>query len=118
MLLGFVLFLSAQLFVGSVTKGDVNGDEKTNVLDALCTVNIILGEPCPEPPPIEDQICAADVNGDGEVNVVDVILIVNEILYPDDDWFVSSCESCPVITVGPYAHRIVFTISIFSFGIC
>lgn len=89
LLLGIVLFASAQYLIDTVTKGDVNGDGEINILDALGTVNIILVIIIE---PSEDQICAADVNGDGQVNVLDVLLIVNVILDPDDFRFVSSCD--------------------------
>jgi len=58
-----------------IVKGSVNGDQETNVLDVMRTVNIILGYLAPDP----WQSWAADMNNDGEVNVQDIILIINQI---------------------------------------
>ena len=58
------------------TKGDVNQDDKINVLDVLQAVNIILNviEPTPS------QFWAADCNDDGIINILDVVGIVNVVL--------------------------------------
>jgi len=92
LLIGLILFVSAQFTNEPITKGDVTNDGSVNVLDAYWTVMIILEIQLPDTSAMEEKMCAADVNGDGKINVVDVVLIVNEILYPDDDWFVSSCD--------------------------
>ncbi len=53
-------------------KGDINQDNKVNILDVQKLVNIILG--------IDTTTQAADVNSDGFVNVLDVQALVNIIL--------------------------------------
>ena len=56
--------------------GDVNGDGIVNVLDAVKTVQYILG--------LEeftaDQIIAGDINQDGGINILDIVQIINIIL--------------------------------------
>jgi subtilisin family serine protease len=60
---------------GDLLFGDSNCDGSVNVLDAITTVNFILGAN-PEPFCFDN----ADVNQDGIVNVIDVIGTVNIIL--------------------------------------
>ena len=81
------LYVSAQLFDDNRTKGDVNGDGIVNILDALRTVNIVLGI---QLPPTQDELWAADCNGDGPINIIDVLGIVNVVL--DIGTCVSSCD--------------------------
>ena len=57
-------------------QGDVNGDNRVNILDAILTVNIALGTHQPTP----NELSAADCNSDNEINILDVICIVNRIL--------------------------------------
>ena len=66
--------LGGSISVG--TKGDVNNDGHTNIIDAINAVNIILGVTVPT----AAQEWAADCNGDGVVNILDVLRIVNVIL--------------------------------------
>ena len=68
-------------------KGDANGDGVITILDAVKTVNIVLGIIAPT----LDQLCGADCNGpigncdgDGQVNIMDAIKIVNLILELDE----------------------------------
>lgn len=61
--------------VTSVVVGDVNGDGRINVADAVSLVNYILQKPS-----TNFVIGAADVNGDGQINVADVVSIVRVIL--------------------------------------
>ncbi|MBQ7873848.1 MAG: dockerin type I repeat-containing protein, partial [Oscillospiraceae bacterium] len=51
--------------------GDLNGDEKINVLDA----NLVRRYAAELEELDEKQLAAADVNGDGKVNVLDANLI-------------------------------------------
>ncbi len=53
-------------------QGDVNGDQKVNVLDVTTLINMIL-----KVIPTTD---AANVNGDEDVNVLDVTALINIIL--------------------------------------
>ena len=64
-------------------RGDVNKDGSVNILDALRTINIILGV---GNPPSDYENWASDCNDDGTVNILDVLGIVNEILG------ISECE--------------------------
>jgi hypothetical protein len=59
-----------------VDKGDVDGNGAINILDALITVNILLGIY----EATEEEITRADMNSDGTINVLDVIGVVNALL--------------------------------------
>ena len=87
LLTGFVVSVSSQMVSAQRERGDVNGDGEVNILDALQTVNILLGT---SPPPSEEDLWAADCNGDGGADVLDALGIVNFIL--GIDACVSSCE--------------------------
>jgi len=63
---GYDFFSTSQIL------GDVNGDEFVNVIDVICTVNVVLG--------IDSFVESADINSDGNVNVVDVVYLVDIIL--------------------------------------
>lgn len=58
------------------SRGDVNQDGRTNILDVLTSVNIILEVIQPS----ETQVWAADCTGDGRINIVDALGIVNVVL--------------------------------------
>ena len=66
---------SSTLTVNDALLGDVNGDTKISITDAVGIVNYILGNVSatflPE---------AADVNGDGGISITDAVKIVNIIL--------------------------------------
>jgi hypothetical protein len=57
------------------TPGDVNGDGKVNITDAVGIVNYLLGNP-------SDGFieAAADVNNDGSITITDAVAVVNMIL--------------------------------------
>ncbi|UCE19174.1 MAG: hypothetical protein JSV84_02165 [Gemmatimonadota bacterium] len=80
-------FVSAQLFDNDRTKGDVNGDGVVNILDAIRSVEIVLGI---QSPPSQDELWAADCNGDEQINVLDVLGVVNVAL--EIGTCLSSCE--------------------------
>jgi hypothetical protein len=61
--------------LSAILPGDANCDGLVNIIDAVVTVNFILGNN-PQPFCFEN----ADVNGDGQVNTIDVIGIINIIL--------------------------------------
>jgi len=59
----------------AVMAGDVNGDGKVSITDAVYVVNYVLQQPA------EDfQEKAADLNGDGKITITDAVQIVNIIL--------------------------------------
>ena len=60
---------------GSGIEGDVDGDEKVDVADVNCAINVILKIQEPEL-----YAGRADVDGDGKVDVADVNAIINIIL--------------------------------------
>ena len=59
-----------------IAFGDVNGDGRVNVADAIFLLRSIVGLVTLEP----SQFSAADVNLDGEVNVADAIVILRYIV--------------------------------------
>ncbi|UCE17790.1 MAG: amidohydrolase family protein [Gemmatimonadota bacterium] len=87
LLIGFVVSVSSQIMSGQRERGDVNDDGEVNILDALRTVNIVLGT---SPPPSEEDLWAADCDGNGEADVLDALGIVNLILGMGT--CVSSCD--------------------------
>ena len=95
--LGF--YVSAQLSDNTRVKGDVNKDGVVNILDALRTVNIILGV---QPPYNQDELWAADCTGDERINVIDVLGIINVIL--DLGTCVSSCTELDCDDRNPCTH--------------
>ena len=56
-------------------KGDVNGDGKVDITDAVQLINKILGNPVSP-----FYFFNADINDDGTININDAVLIVNIIL--------------------------------------
>ena len=67
--------LSATLIVSNIKLGDVNGDDKMSITDAVGIVNYILGNASSNFHPE-----AADVNGDNRVSITDAVALVNIIL--------------------------------------
>ncbi len=55
--------------------GDVNGDKKVTITDAVAIVNYILGQPSSD-----FDIRVADVNNDTKVTITDAVAVVNIIL--------------------------------------
>ena len=67
--------LSATLTVSNIKLGDVNGDDKMSITDAVGIVNYILGNASSNFHPE-----AADVNGDNRISITDAVALVNIIL--------------------------------------
>lgn len=65
---------SAKLSIDDVKMGDVNGDGRVTVTDAVCIVNYIH-----ERIPSVFIEKAADVNGDGSISISDAVNIINII---------------------------------------
>lgn len=65
---------SAKLTIDDVKMGDVNGDGRVTVTDAVCIVNYIHER---YPSVFIDK--AADVNGDGLITITDAVGIINMI---------------------------------------
>lgn len=66
---------SATLTVSNIKLGDVNGDDKISITDAVGIVNYILGNVSASFLPE-----AADVNCDGNITITDAVAVVNIIL--------------------------------------
>ncbi|MBQ9665949.1 MAG: dockerin type I repeat-containing protein [Bacteroidaceae bacterium] len=67
--------VSATLTISNTETGDVNGDGKVTITDAVAVVNYILGHAS-----AGFVSAAADVNGDGKTTITDAVAIVNMIL--------------------------------------
>jgi hypothetical protein len=65
-----------QVFVfnlhGSISLGDMNGDEVLNVLDIVILANLILSG--------DDSNTDGDLNQDGSLNILDIVILANLIL--------------------------------------
>ncbi len=61
--------------------GDVNGDGKVTIQDAMSIVNYIMGNPS-----TAFDISAADVNADGNITITDAVSVVNIILNSSADY--------------------------------
>lgn len=59
----------------SLFSGDVNGDGKISITDAVAIVNYVLGNP-----PAGFIAAVADVNGDGKIDISDAVKVVNIVL--------------------------------------
>jgi len=59
--------------------GDLNGDEKVNVLDVIRLVGMIIGR-IASPAPGSADFAVADVNGDETINIQDVVQMITSIL--------------------------------------
>lgn len=66
--------MSAILTLNNVTIGDVNGDGRVTVTDAVCIVNYIHKRI-----PSVFITKAADANGDGAITITDAVNIINKI---------------------------------------
>lgn len=55
----------------SATLGDVNGDGRINITDAVVLASYLIGDASDD-----FVIGAADVNGDGTINITDVVFVV------------------------------------------
>ncbi len=60
-----------------VATGDINGDGKTTIADAVLLINIVLGNTKPAEE-IDLRVC--DMNKDGQVNIADAIAIIDALL--------------------------------------
>lgn len=66
---------SAALTVKPMTLGDVNGDGRVSVADAIAIINYVLGRT-----PVSFIAIAADVNGDNDISLADAVATVDIIL--------------------------------------
>ncbi len=66
---------SVTLTVSNIKLGDVNGDDRITITDAVGIVNYILGNPS-----ATFHAEAADVNGDSKISITDAVAVVNIIL--------------------------------------
>ena len=65
----------AKLTIREMTLGDVNGDGRISVADAISIINYVLGRT-----PVSFIMQAADVNGDGSISLGDAVATVDIIL--------------------------------------
>lgn len=63
------------LTIKEMTMGDVNGDGRVSVADAISIINYVLGRT-----PVSFITKAADVNGDGGISLADAVAVVDIIL--------------------------------------
>ena len=66
---------TATLTIKEMTLGDVNGDGRVSVADAISIINYVLGRT-----PVSFIMIAADVNGDGDISLADAVATVDIIL--------------------------------------
>ena len=66
---------TATLTIKEMTLGDVNGDGRVSVADAISIINYVLGRT-----PVSFITIAADVNGDGDISLADAVATVDIIL--------------------------------------
>ena len=66
---------TATLTIKEMTLGDVNGDGRVSVADAISIINYVLGRT-----PVSFIVIAADVNGDGDISLADAVATVDIIL--------------------------------------
>ncbi len=69
-----IAFLDNNTF--ACLRGDVNGDQRVNISDAIMLIYVMLNETTPE----GFNSVNADVDADGEVNINDVIQLINIIV--------------------------------------
>lgn len=70
-----ISYISGILTVTSLIMGDVNGDGKVTITDAVGIVNYLLNNPA-----ANFNELAADMNGDGSITITDAVGVVNKIL--------------------------------------
>lgn len=66
---------TATLTIKEMTLGDVNGDGRVSVADAISIINYVLGRN-----PVSFITKAADVNGDESISLADAVAVVDIIL--------------------------------------
>ncbi len=66
---------TATLTIKEMTLGDVNGDGRISVADAISIINYVLGRT-----PVSFILVAADVNGDNDITLADAVATVDKIL--------------------------------------
>jgi hypothetical protein len=88
-------------------KGDPTSDGAVNVLDVMRTVNLVLGNPVPQPPRYEFQYWAANMNRDHSVNVLDIIQIVNKSLGGASVGATANARGTSSLGAGPVALSLV-----------
>jgi hypothetical protein len=61
---------------GTALLGDMNGDGRLNIADAVAMLRLLIA---PNPPP-PDAVATGDLNGDGRLTIADVVLLLRRIL--------------------------------------
>ena len=60
---------------GSINKGDLNGDQRTDITDLMCMAAHVKGIKAID----EERVAAADINDDGDVNVTDLNMLAAHV---------------------------------------
>ena len=102
-----ILLLSVNVITSvAATKGDVNGDGKVNVSDAMLVFNHVSGKKSLD----ADDKTRADVNADSSITVADAMKIYNIILGKDSGSSSSSTSTAKkgefVITTYGWGHDV------------
>ncbi len=80
---GSISITDGSLHVNQCLCGDIDGDQRLSILDAVFLINFIYKKGYPPEPMI-----TGDTNGDGRINILDIVCIINTI-YKDMD-----CLNC------------------------
>ncbi|PIV00229.1 MAG: hypothetical protein COS57_16095 [Syntrophobacterales bacterium CG03_land_8_20_14_0_80_58_14] len=72
---GYADAVTEKLFIGSLFKGDINGDGKVDLADAVLTLKIMAGLNATEVR-ANYQLSSTDVNGDGKVGQHELLAIL------------------------------------------
>lgn len=72
----YSLLLNAEKILFHVTYGDINGDGKVGIDDAVEIFRFVLGKTSFD----QRQLVAADLDGNGQVNVGDVVILLRHLV--------------------------------------
>jgi len=79
---------TADIIISSaVTCGDANGDEATNIGDAVSVINYVFNAGLPP-----DPLCEGDCNADGDCNVGDAVYLINFVFNSGPDPVETCCR--------------------------
>jgi len=75
---GYADAVTENIFIGTLRKGDINGDVKVNLTDAILALQVVAGM---NPTGIRSdyETSGADVNGDGRIGLAEVVYILQYV---------------------------------------